>query len=211
MTSIEIREDFVMKSITRMFVFLLFTGLVLLPGCLKIHPQVERHGYGRSVSRASISSPTVYTAQQDRVFEFEKLIRWKSSYYKIDYYLMLALVQSESSGNPEAVSRANCRGLTQLSLPTARQYDQSLSYADLHDPEINLEIASRHMVRLQSLVRRYFPNASLMERVELLASAWNAGWSRVRDSRGVPNIGETQRFSRRVAYYYEKYRWGNNR
>ncbi len=199
-----------MKSSTRMLYMGLISGMVLmLPGCLKIHPQVERHSSGRGYERASTPSSTYYTTQRDGVFRYEELIRWKSSQYQIDYYLMLALVQAESSGNPNAISSSNCRGLTQLKLSTARQYDRSLSYADLHNPEINIEIASRHMVRLRRLVREYFPNASLMERVALIAASWNAGWSRVRKNGTVPNIEETQRFVQRVAYYYKSYRWGN--
>ena len=146
---------------------------------------------------------------QDPAFRYKTLIERLASRYKIDAHLMLAIGQAESSGNPMAVSSVGCRGLTQLSIITARDYDADVTLSDLHDPVINLQIASRHMNNLKHQVNKVFPNASLEERVQLLASAWNSGWRRVRESGGVPRISETQVYSARVLKLYRKYRYNS--
>ena len=125
----------------------------------------------------------------------------------IDYWLMLAIIQAESSGNPNARSNADCHGLVQLSIHTARDYSPDVSRADLYDPATNLRIGSQHMARLRANVHRAFPNADLEQRVVLLAAAWNAGWGRVSSDGGVPNIGETKRFASKVLFLYRQYRW----
>ncbi len=146
--------------------------------------------------------------QSDGATQYQGLVIQKAQKYQIDQFLMLALVQAESAGNTHAISTANCRGLTQLHIRTARQYDSSLTLNDLHNPETNLEIASQHMAYLRKQIRQYFPNATLLDRVNLLAASWNAGLGRVKRSGGIPNIMETQQFTRRVLSLYRKYRWG---
>ncbi len=159
-------------------------------------------------NKPEISTVNIANFQSDGAMKYQKLVSRKARRYQIDYYLMLAIVQAESAGNTKAISTANCRGLTQLHIRTARQYDSSLTLNDLHNPETNLEIASRHMAYLRKQIRQHFPNATLLDRVKLLAASWNAGLGRVKRSGGIPNIVETQQFTRRVLSLYRKYRWG---
>lgn len=212
-----------MKSMIRiMKVAYVVTVAMLLLGCMSGSYQSLQRGdrdsnsswdrdkeKPRTKSHSGKYSSKVTLSGTDQVFRFADLIQWKAQQYEVDYYLLLALVQAESSGNPDAISPANCRGLTQLSLRTARQYDPFVTLSDLHDPERNINIAGQHLAYLRKLVLRNFPQASLEERVVLLAASWNSGWGRVKSERGVPNIGETQRFTQRVLHYYRKYRWGN--
>ncbi len=165
--------------------------------------------------QASQSNESFYTTVSNTVdktygaFRYEDLILRKARRYSIDHYLMMALVEAESRGNTMAISSSNCRGLTQLKISTARDYMPNATMSDLHDPEINIEIASQHMARLRAQVQQFFPDADLMQRVELLAAAWNAGWGNVKRSRGVPNISETHQLVARVSQYYRHLRWGN--
>jgi len=152
--------------------------------------------------------PVARSSRKDRVFEHEDVIRAAAKKYSVDYYLLMAVVQSESAGDPRAVSSANCLGLTQLAVPTARDYEPNVRPEELFDPETNLDIAGRHMAKLNRLIRNRFPNADLEQRVILNAAAWNAGWGRVKKYNGTPNFRETQQFTRRVIHYYRKYRWG---
>ena len=173
-------------------------------------PDRRSQGTQRTFEAATVS-PAVrntVTYGRDRIFAYDAIIKELAQTYSIDYYLMLALGQAESSGNPNAVSSANCRGLTQLSLPTARDYDSSLEYNDLHNPQTNLKIAAQHMRTLRRLVHQHFPDAELEQRVILITAAWNAGWSRVKQARGVPNYTETRQLAGRVLKLYRKYRWG---
>lgn len=166
------------------------------------HPQVDKLKYERPERR------TVRNKRQDGAFQYEDMVREAAKKHGVDFYLLLAVVQSESAGDPRAVSTANCLGLTQLAIPTARDYDPDLRREELFDPYTNLDIAGQHMRKLNRLVRKRFPNADLAERIVLNAAAWNAGWGRVIEYKGVPNFRETQQFTKRVTHYYRKYRWG---
>ena len=157
-------------------------------------------------SGADVYRPASNT-QATGALQYEALVMRNAKQYYIDHYLMLAIIQAESNGNTQAVSRADCRGLTQLLISTARDYHPTVTPNELHNPEVNIQIASRHMARLRRLVLQHFPEADLMRRVSLLASAWNAGWSRVKAARGVPNIAETERYAWKVAKYYRQFRW----
>ncbi|RMI20438.1 MAG: hypothetical protein D6681_02375 [Calditrichaeota bacterium] len=170
---------------------------------------ITRDTYPSKASKGYSTPPAAYPVGAGQgALRYRELIRQKAARYNVDYYLLLAIVQAESGGNPRAVSQDNCRGLTQLHIRTAREYMPTVTPEQLHDPEINLEIAARHMKRVRMLVRKYFPHAGLEQRVVLIAAAWNAGWSRVRNAGGVPNLYETKVFTRRVLQYYRKYRWG---
>lgn len=164
---------------------------------------VANHSPRKAPAKAPVTS-----YRNHGIFKFKEMIQRKAKRYQLDQFFLLALGQAESSGNPMAVSSADCRGLTQLSIRTARDYDAELQASDLHNPETNLEIGSRHLVHLRKLIARDFPEADLERRIVLMAAAWNAGWSRVRRARGVPNISETKIFTQRVLKYYRQYRWG---
>jgi soluble lytic murein transglycosylase-like protein len=127
-----------------------------------------------------------------------------SQRYGNDPLLMIAIVEAESRGNTLAISSSNCRGLTQLKLSTARDYMPEVTLQQLHDPVINLEIASRHMAILVRNIRQTFPYADEWQHVALVAAAWNAGWGNVKRSGGIPNIAETKSHVERVLMYYQR-------
>ena len=142
----------------------------------------------RLPENAAVSAMPKVHRRGDPILYFDELISEIAREYKIDYHLLLAIGQVESSGNPKAVSHADCHGLTQLKLSTARDYAPRVTRSDLHDPQINLEIAGRHMVFLRRLVRKRFPNADAERRIILLAAAWNAGWGNVLQANGVSQL-----------------------
>ena len=76
---------------------------------------------------------------------------------RIDYYakkngvdssLVKVFVQQESTGNPSAVSPDSAYGLGQMILPTARYYKPDITAEELKDPEINLDLTTRHLADL---------------------------------------------------------------
>ncbi len=212
-----------MKNVLEVWWILGMLGLsVIFQGCFTIsYPADVTYDRGEltpirstETERAWQSDDTYSPAQAVHVthkggaFAFQEMVYQKAQAYGIDYYLMLAIIQAESGGNPRAKSPANCYGLTQLHINTARQYLNSITPEQLYDPQTNLEIASRHMAYLRELVHTHFPQADLLTRVTLLSAAWNAGWGRVKRTGGVPDIGETRRFTQRVLSLYQQYRWG---
>ncbi len=171
-------------------------------------------GPGSRVIPASESAPAKVAARtpsethrgNDRIFHYDEIINRVAKQYNIDYHLLLAIGQAESSGIPTAVSGKDCHGLMQLKLSTARDYAPMVSPSDLYDPQLNLDIAGKHMVFLLRQVNRHYPNVTGDDRIVLLAAAWNAGWGNIRKADGVPNFPETQTYVKRVLELYHKYK-----
>ena len=150
------------------------------------------------------SSITIPAHVKMGALKYQDIIIRISRKYSNDPMLMIAIVEAESRGNTLAISSSNCRGLTQLKLSTARDYMPEVTIQQLHDPVINLEIASRHMAMLVRNIRHTFPYADEWQHVALVAAAWNAGWGNVKRSGGIPNIAETKSHVERVLMYYQR-------
>jgi soluble lytic murein transglycosylase-like protein len=84
----------------------------------------------------------------------------------LDPELAFRVVQLESGFNPRAVSRVGAIGLAQLMLPTAKQFDKTITREKLYSPEPNLRIGFRY---LRALIENYDGN------VRLALLAYNIG------------------------------------
>ncbi len=129
----------------------------------------------------------------------------------VDRNLMLAVVQAESAGNPQAISHKGARGLGQVMLTTARSLrpDQTILRMDLYDVHTNLDISAEYLSIIQKRVSDNFPDAGLETRTKLIAASYNAGWSRVLRAKDVPRIRETQIYVQRVWDLYNIFRWND--
>lgn len=110
------------------------------------------------------------------------------SYY-VDDELLNALIQQESGGNNNAVSRVGARGITQVMPTTGR--DPGFGVMPLRD---NSEAEYRRFGRdyLSAMLKRYNGNK------ELALAAYNAGPGAVDKAGGVPNIPETQNYVKSI-------------
>jgi hypothetical protein len=99
--------------------------------------------------------------------------------------LIGAVVQAESSGNPQAVSPAGAKGLMQLQDSTAAQF----GVTNLMDPTQNVLAGTLY---LRSLLQRYAGNT------QLALAAYNAGPEAVDRYGGIPPYAETQNYVARV-------------
>ena len=95
----------------------------------------------------------------------------ESRRHAIDPWLLLSLIRQESLFDPEALSRANARGLMQLLPKTAKETAQALGWAEftvssLFTPEYNIALGVAH---LSKLARKFEGSV-----VRMLA-AYNAG------------------------------------
>lgn len=100
-----------------------------------------------------------------------------------------AIVEAESDGDPQAISRAGAMGLMQILPGTARAYRVS----DPFDPWQNLLGGTRY---LHDLLVRYHGN------VKLAVAAYNAGPAAVDRYHGIPPFHETRAYVSRVLADY---------
>lgn len=95
---------------------------------------------------------TFLTEEQKRALPGQILVAAK--HYGYDPYFVAGLIETESSFNNQAVSRAGARGLLQLIPSTAAALAEDLGYPwygpeTLHDPEANLELGLYYLRTLE--------------------------------------------------------------
>lgn len=106
--------------------------------------------------------------------------------------LVAAVVQTESGGNPQAVSSSGAKGLMQLMDGTAAEFGVTNAF----DPQQNLNAGSQY---LSSLLQKYQGNE------QLAVAAYNAGSGAVDQYGGVPPYPETQQYVQKVLALQQQY------
>ncbi|GAB7053743.1 MULTISPECIES: lytic transglycosylase domain-containing protein [Paenibacillus] len=159
-------------------------ALMSMPGFISGNPWLQH--------RLSASRPT----------EFEPYIQEASRRYGVESSLIKAVIDAESSFNPDAVSRAGAKGLMQLMDATG----QSLGVTNPFDPVQNIEGGTRY---LSTLLVKYNGNAGTA------LAAYNAGPGRVNrlDIKDDDDLAaklhllpaETQQYVRKVMDLKQKY------
>lgn len=119
---------------------------------------------------------------------FGTLIYQMASRYKLNPYLVAAVVQVESAFNPRAISRKGARGLMQLLPETARRFGLPRK-KDLFNPKKNLEAGIKY---LKWLSERFSGDAARV------LAAYNAGEGAVDRFGGVPPYQETRDYVTRI-------------
>jgi len=122
--------------------------------------------YNESVPSSAVQQPT----------SFDTYINEASSKYGVDPSLIKAVIDTESSFDPNSVSSAGAKGLMQLMDGTAR----GLGVSDSFDPRQNIEGGTRY---LAYLLNKYGGSE------QAALAAYNAGPGRV-DRAGIQNDGD---------------------
>lgn len=126
---------------------------------------------------------------------FDGLIEEASLAVGLDKSLIKAVIDAESSFNPNAVSSAGAMGLMQLMPATA----EALGVSDAFDPRQNILGGARY---LKGLLDRFDNDP------KLALAAYNAGPGRVKQYGGIPPFSETQTYVGRVMDKWAAYRAG---
>jgi hypothetical protein len=117
--------------------------------------------------------------------EISAMAQQSASKYGLSPNLLSAVINVESSGNPNAVSSAGAMGLMQL-MPSSVA-DANIS--DPYDPMQNIDAGAR---KLSGLLSEFGGN------LDLALAAYNAGAGAVRKYGGVPPYKETQDYILKV-------------
>lgn len=124
-----------------------------------------------------------FVGDRDRVALYTGLIRQYARTYNLPEHLVKAVIQAESSFNPNAISPKGAVGLMQLMPETARDIGV---LGDLKDPQVNVEAGCRYLSMMMSRYKGRLP---------LALAAYNAGPKAVDDAGGiVPNYPETKAY-----------------
>lgn len=122
---------------------------------------------------------------------WEAIIRPAADKYRLDPNLVAAVIWTESSGDPNAVSKKGAQGLMQLMPETARE----LGVQRVLDPAENVEGGSRYLRRMLDA-----HDGDL----SLALAAYNAGPTAVARYGGIPPYPETQSYVNKVLRLFEE-------
>ncbi|MBX4147499.1 transglycosylase SLT domain-containing protein [Paenibacillus lautus] len=116
----------------------------------------------KSASSTGYTGTVTSSAPSNVSGNYASIINQYASQYGVDPKLIAAIIQTESTFNPNAVSSAGARGLMQLMPGTAK----GLGVKNSFDPEQNIKGGTSHFARL---VKKYNGD------IELALYAYNAG------------------------------------
>jgi soluble lytic murein transglycosylase-like protein len=105
--------------------------------------------------------------------------------YGVDPELVKAVIQTESSGNPNAVSNAGALGLMQL-MPS------NVSESKVSDPFDPTQNINAGVSQLSGYLKKYDGN------VDQALAAYNAGPAAVQEYHGIPPYHETQNYIKKI-------------
>lgn len=146
--------------------------------------------------------------------EYTEFVEEQSKIYGIDKALVYAVIRTESSFNPEAVSSVGARGLMQITKSTFEWAQMKLgsdfsddTYDDLFDPETNIRYGT---FLLSSFIKEFGS-------VENALCAYHAGWGNAKnwlqekeyspDGKNITNIPfkDTNWYVNKVTEVMDKY------
>ena len=121
-----------------------------------------------------------------------------SRQYNIDPYLIVAVMEKESSFNHETISNSGALGLMQLMPSTAKELGVNPKRA-----EENIEGGIRYL-------RQQLDKYDGKYKVHYALASYNAGAGAVRKFGGIPPYAETQNYVRKIVEKYNKLKQGES-
>jgi len=141
----------------------------------------------------NISNKKILSKYSFNVFDilekYDEIIKTSAETFDVDPNLIKAIIAAESSGNPNAISKAKAKGLMQLMDATAR----SMGVKNVFNPVDNINGGTKYF---KYLLDKYNGD------IKLALAAYNAGPGAVDKYDGIPPFKETKNYVNRVLNYY---------
>lgn len=141
-----------------------------------------------SAAEQAVASKQIPASVQDRLQQYDAIIRDAADTTGVSAHLIKAVIASESGGNAKAHSSKNAKGLMQLVDTTA----SDMGVQNVWDPKENIQGGTKY---LQQLLDKFDGN------VEHAVASYNAGPAAVEKYGGVPPYKETKAYVNRVLGY----------
>ncbi len=153
-----------------------------------------KHWLKDTVIEDNFSNISKYTRSSgNNPDRYDKLIKRTGYHYKIDPYLIKAVIRAESDFDRYAVSSMGAQGLMQLMPLTAKK----LRVRNPFDPRTNIDGGTRYLKQMLELF-----NGD----VRLALAAYNAGPTLVKKKNRIPRIPETVEYVQKVLLFYKMYK-----
>ena len=142
----------------------------------------------KSLQGNSTPKDKIHSKKLEKISEFEEIILEASRKFGVESELIKSVILAESGGNPKAKSKANAKGLMQLTDSTA----EYLGVNNVWDPRENIFAGTKY---LALMLRQYNGDK------DLALAAYNAGPGNVKKYKGIPPFSETKTYIKRVKFY----------
>jgi soluble lytic murein transglycosylase-like protein len=123
--------------------------------------------------------------------------------YGVDARLIMAMVMTESSFNPNTTSHAGAMGLGQLMPSNVKEMGVTNAYDTMQNLSATVRLVRGHLDDYKSKTQ-----GQTFESLVLTLAAYNAGPGAVRKYGGIPPYRETQNYVRKVLKLYYEFRGG---
>jgi len=181
-----------MASPKQLTVFVLALPLVTV-ACFQSPPSTEilRKSDATSVEVSSIPAKSSGSIQQfpanPSVKPYAKVAKKHAAAYGLEWELVLAVMERESSFRHNAVSHKGAYGLMQIMPHTGAEIKRKLGLREARTPYNNVKAGSYYLKRLS----KSFSDADEQDQLKLTLAAYNAGLTRIRDAQQIAGyLGE---------------------
>lgn len=156
---------------------------------------VNLENNAENISSNSTSNPNIQ--------EIETWVKDAAKKYNIDYKIIMAVINTESSFNSKAVSKSGAVGLMQLMPVTAREMGLTVNSTidERLDPKKNIEAGVAYLAKYHKIISNHFGK----EDWNLSLAGYNCGPNRVIREGKIPNIAETQNYVKKINKYLNSY------
>lgn len=184
------------KKFTRRDVVMIGAGIAITTAGVLAVNSIERHETALTPESSRITSPWI----PDTVKYWEKPISEMAKRYDIDPNLIAIIITLESGGYPKATSEVNAKGLMQIMPLTAediakRYVKKPQKKYDLHNPETSIEFGTAYLAMLRNEYGTAKQGPSWNDTVELIAAAYNGGFSAANALEKGEGLRDTQTLS----------------
>ncbi len=141
------------------------------------NPESSKNSFASTLSK----DPTPKSFKE----EIQEAIEKAAKEFQIPSKVLNALVHTESNYNPNAVSSAGAKGLTQLMPGTARE----MGVKNIFDIQENVHGGARYLRKMLD---------SFDQDLKLALAAYNAGPGSVKKYEGIPPYSETKKYVSKI-------------